>query len=201
LSHRNNLNWTEITASLILWAGALGVGLLIFLGMESTRALSFALTLMARAVNFFVRPFIHREYLSVERAHSFSEEIGEGLSALKANPRWVVWPLLYALNNKALLMIILGLSFMAFKVPIDVGTLVAGLGIAQLFLIVSPTPAGIGIVEGILAVALSTLDVPISDATVVTLAYRGFSFWVPFLVGMFTIRMIERTPNGMKLAE
>ncbi|MBE0699479.1 MAG: flippase-like domain-containing protein, partial [Anaerolineaceae bacterium] len=68
---------------------------------------------------------------------------------------------------------------------------IAGLSIAQLFLIVSPTPAGIGIVEGILAISLRTLGIALEDATVVTLAYRGFSFWLPLLVGMVTIRLIS----------
>ena len=66
----------------------------------------------------------------------------------------------------------------------------AGLSPAHLFLIVSPTPAGIGIVEGILAVALTSLNVPVEDATVVTITYRVFSFWFPFLIGMFTFRML-----------
>jgi len=201
LARRNNLGWTEIIASLILLAGALGIGLLIYLGMQSAQALYLALGWMARAVNAVVRPFIHREYLSEERARFFSAEVAEGLNVLKKNPRWVIWPLVYALANKAILLVLLGLCFLAFKVPVHIGTLVAGLGIAHLFLIVSPTPAGIGIVEGILAVALSTLDVPISDATVVTLAYRGFSFWVPFFVGMVTIRWIEHAPKSMPLPE
>jgi uncharacterized protein (TIRG00374 family) len=201
LARRNNLHWPEIMASLVLVAGALGIGLLIYLGMQSARALGHTLAWMARAVNTVVRPFIHHDYLSEARAHSFSAEVAGGLYVLKSNPRWVAWPLLYTLTNKALLMIVLGLCFLAFKVPVQVGTLVAGMGIAHLFLIVSPTPGGIGIVEGILAVALSSLDVPISDATVVTLAYRAFSFWIPFLVGMVTIRWIQRTVKVLPIPQ
>lgn len=199
LARRNNLNWVEISASLILLAGALIISLLIYLGMQSARALYHALTWMARAVNAVVRPFIHRDYLSEERARFYSDEVAEGLSVLKSNPRWVIWPLVYTLTNKALLLVVLSLCFMAFKVPVQTGTLIAGLGIAQLFLIVSPTPAGVGIVEGVLAVSLNTLGVPISDATVVTLAYHGFCFWVPFMVGMITIRGIQNTPKSVPL--
>jgi uncharacterized protein (TIRG00374 family) len=95
--------------------------------------------------------------------------------------------------NKALLLLILALCFLAFEVPLEIGTLIAGLSIAQLFLIVSPTPAGIGIVEGILAVSLKTLGIPLSDAAVVAVAYRGFSFWTPLLVGMLTFRILDHS--------
>jgi hypothetical protein len=55
----------------------------------------------------------------------------------------------------------------------------AGSAIAYLFLVISPTPAGIGIVEGIMPLALSSLNVPWSQAIIVTLAYRGVTFWFP----------------------
>ena len=195
LARRNTLHWTEITASLILLAGALIVGLLLYLGMESTAALSRTLAWMARAVNAVLRPFIHHDYLQVTRAYSFSAEVSEGIAALRNNPRWAYRPLLYTLLNKGLLLIVLFLSFQAFAVAFDAGTLVAGLGIAHLFLIVSPTPAGIGIVEGILAVALKSLGVPLGDATVVTFVYRGYSFWLPFLAGLVTIRLLNQAPQ------
>jgi glycosyltransferase 2 family protein len=190
LARRNNLHWSEITASLILLAGALGLSLLLYLGMQSTALLGKVLAGLARFVNSVFKPFIHRSYIPVERAYFFSNEVSEGIAVLRGNPYWVYRPLLLALTNKALLFVVLCLSFLAFDVPVDAGTLIAGLSIAQLFLIVSPTPAGIGIVEGILAVALRALGLALEDATVVTLTYRGFSFWVPLLVGMISIRLI-----------
>ena len=71
------------------------------------------------------------------------------------------------------------------------GTLVAGFCIAYLFTIVSPTPSGIGVVEGALAIGLSSMGVPLSAATVVTVAYRGLTFWLPFLYGFVGIRVLE----------
>ncbi len=200
LARRNTLHWAEITASLILLAGALAIGVLLYLGMQSTQALGKILAWLMRAVNAMLRPFIHRDYLHVARAYSFSAEISEGIAALRGNPRWAAWPLLFTLLGKALLLIVLFLSFQAFTVPTDPATLVAGLGIADLFLFVSPTPAGVGIVEGVLAVALGSLGVPLGQATVVTLIYRGFSFWMPFLVGMVTIRLLQKQPPPVHLA-
>lgn len=192
LARLNNLHWPEVMASLILLGGALIIGVLLFLGIESPAALAKTLTALARSVNRVLRPFIRRNYLTEERAFSFTNDVSEGIGALRKNPRWIIWPIFYALLNKVLLMSVLLTCFLAFDAPFHMGTIVAGLSIAQLFLIVSPTPAGLGIVEGILAVVLRSLGVPLEDATVVTLAYRGFSFWLPLLIGMVTLRLLAR---------
>jgi uncharacterized protein (TIRG00374 family) len=190
LAQRNSLHWAEIAASLVLVAGALGMALLFYLGYKSAALLDRTLTGLARLVNRLLHPFIHRDYLHEDRAHTFSRELAEGISVLRVNKRWAVRPLICAVINKVLLWLVMLLCFLAFDVAVDAGTIVAGLGLAQLFLIVSPTPAGVGIVEGILAVALRSLDIAGEDAAVVTLAYRGFAFWLPFLVGLVTFRVL-----------
>lgn len=200
LARRNHLHWAEITASLVLLAGALIIGLLLYLGIESTRQLSLTLAWAVRVINRALRPVLQHDYLQEARAYSFSAELAEGLAVMRDNPRWIIWPLLFSLVNKALLLIVLALCFLAFKVPLDASTLVCGLSIAQLFLIVSPTPAGIGIVEGILAVTLGGLGVRLDNATVVAIAYRFFSFWIPLLVGSITFRMLgQKIPAAVQL--
>jgi len=191
LARGNNLHWSEITASGILLAGALGLATLLYLGMRSADLLARVLTWGARTVNKIVRPFIHRSYLSEERAFSFAHEAAEGIAALRHQPREILDVLLLALFNKSLLILILWLTFMAFRVPVTLDVVVAGFSICYLFLIVSPTPAGLGIVEGLLTVALTGLKIPIGDATVVTLAFRAFTFWLPLLVGMITFRTLH----------
>ena len=76
-------------------------------------------------------------------------------------------------------MCILAVILPAFEVPFTAGTIIGGFSISYLFLIVSPTPSGIGIVEGIMPLALSSLSVPWSQAVIITLAYRGITFWLP----------------------
>jgi hypothetical protein len=76
-------------------------------------------------------------------------------------------------------------------VPFSVDTIIAGFSIAYLFLIVSPTPSGIGIVEGIMPIALSSLNVNWSQAVVITLTYRAVTFWIPLAVGAWTFRSLH----------
>jgi uncharacterized protein (TIRG00374 family) len=97
-----------------------------------------------------------------------------------------------ALSNKLLLVGILLLMFLSFNVTFSIGTLIAGFSIGYLFFVVSPTPSGIGFVEGALTLALVSLYVPVSKAAAVALAYRGITFWIPLLIGMLAFRFVSR---------
>jgi glycosyltransferase 2 family protein len=192
LFRRNDLDPTEIAASAVIFAIASGFGFLLYLGSRSAEALGNALAWMARLVNRAVYPFIHRSYLSEERAHEFAHEMADDLKSLPERYDSLLIPLVYSLAGKALLIGVLLSVFLAFKVPFTAGTIIGGFAIAYLFLIVTPTPAGVGIVEGVMPLALTSLLVPWSEAVVITLAYRGITFWLPLVFGAVAFRMLQR---------
>jgi len=192
LFRRNHLDASEITPSLIMFAVALTLGSLLYLGARSAESLGNTLAWMARLVNRIVRPFLHRDYLKEARAHKFATDLAADLQLLPERYRSLAKPLLYALANKTLLMCILTASFLSFNVPFTTSTIIGGFSIAYLFLIVSPTPSGIGVVEGIMPLALSSLSVPWSQAVIITLAYRGVTFWFPLGVGALAFRSLNR---------
>lgn len=192
LLRRNNLNVGEISASLTLLVLACIFGFFIYLGYRSSDALGRALARVARLVNCVVRPFIHRDYLSEDRAHAFASEVAEGLSSLPEHSvQRLIRPLLHALLNKALLIGILLCAFLSFDVPFSAGTIIAGWAIGYLFLVVSPTPNGIGIVEGVMPLALSSLRVSYEAAVVVTLVYRAVTFWLLLGAGAWAFRRLQ----------
>jgi glycosyltransferase 2 family protein len=191
LIRRNHLGPGEITASLILLAIASVLAFLLYLGYRSTEVLGDTLARIARAVNRILAPIIHREYLSEGRAHAFAAEVAEGLASLPEKPGSLIQPFVLSLLNKAMLMAVLICSFLSFDVPFSAGTIVGGFAIGYLFLIVSPTPQGIGVVEGVMAIALRTLRVELSQAVIITLAYRGITFWLPMAVGALAFRSLE----------
>lgn len=196
LIRRNHFGAGEITASLILLAIASVLAFLLYLGYRSTDALGNTLAKMAKVVNRILRPFIHREYLDEARAHAFAAEVGDGLSALPEKPRSLLRPFLLALANKTLLMGVLICAFLSFEVSFTAGTIVGGFAIAYLFLIVSPTPSGIGVVEGVMTLALDSLGVGFSQAVIITLVYRGFTFWLPMAVGALAFRGLHLESTG-----
>ncbi|MGH2521223.1 MAG: lysylphosphatidylglycerol synthase transmembrane domain-containing protein [Anaerolineales bacterium] len=198
LFRRNNLNGAEIGASAVLLLTALTVAGLLVLGVRSASAFERVLVGSARAINRLLRPLIKRDYLSETRAHLFAVEAAEGLSALRAHWSEYLVPAALSLFSRALQIAILFLTFLAFDQPFSTGTLIAGYSLAFLALIVSPTPAGVGIVEGIMPPVLRSLGVPLEAALVITLAYRGLTFWLPFGYGFIAFRLLQRRWAGAK---
>jgi uncharacterized protein (TIRG00374 family) len=189
---RNDLKPGEVTASFIMFAIVVSLGILIFIGSHSGEQLGHILGRSAHRINKILWPLLHREYFHEIAAHEFGVEVAEGLSILRLKHRGIIIPFLLALNSKLLQILILGMTFLAFDVPFSIGTIVAGFASAYLFLIVSPTPYGIGVVETLLPLALTSLSVAWVDSVIITLTYRGITFWIPLMLGGISFRMLQR---------
>ncbi|HCK66259.1 MAG TPA: hypothetical protein DHW49_08325 [Anaerolineae bacterium] len=191
LFRRNDLDAGEISASLFLFTIAIAYGFILYLGYRSAERLGNFLAKIARGVNKVVNFFGKENYLSEARAHEFAHEISDGFLGLTEKPSSLIRPILWGILDKGLLMLILICSFLSFQVPFSAGTIIAGFSLAYLFLIVSPTPSGIGIVEGIMPIALTSLNVNWSQAVVITLIYRAVTFWFPLAVGAWAFRTLH----------
>lgn len=192
LFRRNILGGTEITASIILLFMFTGMSALLYLGFKSEQALADALARLARAGNRLLKPFRRRKEFSEEGARSIAHDAVGGLNELRNRPLELIYPLLLALSNKLILLLIFFLTFKAFQVPTSIGTLIAGTSLSYLFLIVSPTPYGLGVVEGVLTLVLRSMYISVSDALVITIAYRGVIFWIPLILGAIAFRWVGK---------
>lgn len=197
LFRRDDLDPPEIIASIILFFLAITMGTLIYIGARSPTTLGNLLAHLARFVNRLLFHFIRRDYLSEQRAHEFAQEVSDSLEALRSDHHSLLFPFILGLHNKFLLVLTLALVFIAFKVPISIGTVVAGFSVGYLFMIVSPTPAGIGFVEGALTLVLSSFYIPLSVAAVLAIAYRGFTFWYPLFLGFLAFRALSKTESDV----
>jgi uncharacterized protein (TIRG00374 family) len=191
LVRRNDLGPGEISASFFLFCVAVSYAFVLYLGYRSEEKLGSLLAKAARGINRIVKLFRKQEYLSEARAHQYAHEVSEGFSGLTEQPSSLVRPVLWGILDKTLLMCILVCAFLSFEVSFSAGTIIAGFSIAYLFLIVSPTPSGIGIVEGLMPIALSSLNVDWSQAVVITLTYRTVTFWLPFGLGAWAFRSLH----------
>jgi glycosyltransferase 2 family protein len=196
LIRRNSLQVSELIAAVILLALMINMAVLLYLGYRSAEKLGNVLAWLSRQVNRLFHPFIHRDYLKEENAHIFAREIAEGILLIRGKRKDLVWPFLFSLVNKCLLACIMAFTFLTVETSFSVGTVLSGVSIASLFLIVSPTPSGLGIVEGVLPLVLNMLQIPLGAAVLITLIYRAVTFWFPLLVGIVTFRFLG---TGKKL--
>lgn len=190
LIRRHILTSFEITGTVILLLIAFAFFSLLALGLRSAESLEKTLIWLARLANRFGGLF-HRRLVTEARVCEFAREFSLGIQEARNKPDELVFPAILALTNKALLITIFFLIFRAFHVPLTIGTLIAGFSIGYLFWIVSPTPSGVGLVEGALTVVLSSLYIPLSAAAVIALAFRGITFWIPLAFGGFALRMLQ----------
>lgn len=192
LFFRNSLSATDILAFILFLVLALALGAALVLASRSENQLIRAMTFFVRVINKGARPFVKRELLNENEAKIFAGELVEGVSALKHVRTGWLKPLALTFTNKILLVTILGIIFLAFDVPVTMAVVIAGFSLAYLFAIISPTPAGVGIVEGVMTLGLKSLGVPLESAVVVTLAFRAVTFWLPLLIGMVAFRTLHQ---------
>ncbi len=200
LFRRSTLSSSELAATLIMVTMAAVLGTLLYTGMRSAEALGNLLAKIAHRINRILWPFLHRDYIAEGRTREFAHDAAGGLQLLRSQPKSLVTPAALALNGKILMILIFLLTFLAFNVPFSPGTIVAGWSLSYLIAMTTPTPAGIGIVEGLLPLSLATLNVNLGAATVVTLAYRAVTFWLPLFIGMLAFRWVVREEKAEALA-
>lgn len=192
LIRRNNLTAGEIGASVFMLTIFSFFLSLVILGMQSAQKLREVLLFIARLINRITNPFIHKPYINLERVASYADEISEGLLNVRLHPKRLIKPIILALLNKALLIFIVFLMFVAFNIPYTAGIIVGGFSIGYLFQLVSVTPSGVGFMESVFALALKSLNVRWSHAIIITLSYRAITLWFPLGIGALAFRQIEK---------
>ena len=116
--------------------------------------------------------------------------------AIRESPKRLLGLLGAAGAANATAVLCLFFVFEAFHQPVAFGQLVMGFGMGTLAWIVSPIPAGIGVVEGAMALAFASLGILPTKAAVIAITYRGISFWLPFVIGLFTLHRQNSAPRG-----
>lgn len=180
----------EITgaAILLLIIGSL-TGVLL-LGLWQPDRLRRLLGWLQRTVNRLAGWFRRPALLTDDWAEENAAEFTGAAAAIAAHPRRLGRTLAVALAVHLVDLASLYTLFLAFHQPVGLGTL-AGYAMGILFWVVSITPQGIGVVEGVMALVYTSLDVPAAKATVVALAFRGLTFWLPLAIGFFSLRQVR----------
>jgi uncharacterized protein (TIRG00374 family) len=128
---------------------------------------------------------------SEERLAAFTENLMGSITLLRQGGRKLLQPLVHAFAIPSISLLMLYLIFLAFGTQVAFGVLVAGYAVGTLLVIIAITPSGLGPMEGMMILTYSSLGVTPETATLVTLVYRGFSFWLPFIAGFFALRRIR----------
>ncbi len=191
----HDLEWFEISAAtLLLTIDAVMIAIVV-LASIAPHFLKKLLCKIQHVLEIVMGWFKRPAPLQVHQIDRFVYDLKDAVSQMRhLGWRCLLRPAGHALINETLNLAILYLLARAFGLALPFGVLVAAYSVSILFYIISPTPGGIGFVEGSLVLVLTSLGIQKAGATVLTIAYRGITFWLPFLLGFFALRWAHRVP-------
>lgn len=191
LFFEHDLKAYEVVAAVILLLMTSGLSVIVLLGIWKPNWLHRIFGLSQRAANRLSERLRRSPILSEDWAQKNAEEFNQAATAVAGHPLGLIRTIGVALLAHLLDITTLYILFLAFHQPIGLGTLVAGYAMGILFWIVSITPQGIGVVEGVMALTFTSLGITGAVATTVVLAFRGLTFWIPMLVGFFAVQRMR----------
>ena len=188
---QGTLHWYETTASigLLLYIGSMTVALT--LGLWRPDWLHTVFLHIQRITNRIGGWVRHPSLLAEDWSERNAAEFIETSRQLVSQPGHLVRILLIGVGAHIVNLASLYAVFVAFHQSVSLPILIAGYAMTMLFWIVSPTSNGIGIVDGLMPIMLVSLGVPIASATIISLSYRGISFWLPMVVGFVLLRRLR----------
>jgi phosphatidylglycerol lysyltransferase len=188
LFSEHDLKIYEIFAAVVLLFIITGLSSILLVGILKPAWLYRLFCWLHRTANWILKRFKRSFSLADDWPKNNADEFNQAAAAVASHPtrlaQTVAIHLLAHLTDIGMLYIL----FQAFNQPIGFGALIAGYAVGILFLVVSITPQGIGVVEGMMTLVFTSLGIPGAVAATVTLAYRGLTFWIPLLLGFFAVQ-------------
>jgi uncharacterized protein (TIRG00374 family) len=123
-------------------------------------------------------PFLNHDKLSAQ-----VQNVADRLQLLFRNRELLIRALVWAAANWLLDAASLWVFVMAFGHGLSPVDLLVAYGLANILAVIPITPAGLGVVEGVLIPTLAGFGVPKATAVVGVLAWRLVNFWLPIPIG------------------
>lgn len=191
LFHEHDLKSYEVIAAVILIVITAGLSCILLLGIWKPVWLDQIFEFFQRVVNGIGHRLRRRPLLAEDWARGNASEFAQASAAVAGHPSRLMRTVGAAFLAHLLDITTLYILFRAFNQTIGLGTLVAGYAVGILFWVVSITPQGIGVVEGVMALTFTSLGISGAVATTVVLAFRSLTFWIPMLLGFFAVQRMQ----------
>ena len=187
----HDLKFYESIAAVFLLVIIGGLTALLLLGLWRQQWLQSLLARVQRLANRIARMIKRPDFLDDAWVEKNTAEFTEAAMAITAQPGMLLRTVGIAFAAHLVDLTSLFVLFLAFHQKVHFGVLVAGYSMGILFWVVSIAPQGIGVVEGMMTLVFTSLGVPIERATVISLAFRGLTFWLPLGIGFVVLRRLR----------
>jgi len=191
LSSWRELAFYEIIGALLVLLTAVALAGLLLLGRWGQARLRQFLTAVRRIVNWAVDKLNRPALLSEHWAENNAQEFAGAADALFNHPKHLAYTASIGLLAHGVNMACLYALILAFYQPVGLRALFAGYAMAVTFRIVSITPQGAGVAEGVIALVYASLGAPDAQAVAIALTFRGISIWLPVVIGFFLLQQVR----------
>ncbi len=188
---QHDLEVYQIVGAVILFLMTLALSSVLALGLWQPDLLRRLLLWLKTVANKLAKRLKRADFFDDEWVERNATEYTDASAAIARYPKRLLRTMGIMMIAHIVDLASLYVLFLAFQYPIPIGALVAGYAMGILFWIVSPTPQGIGVVEGVMTLVFTSLGVPAAVAATVTLAFRGLTFWLPLLIGFIILRWVR----------
>jgi uncharacterized protein (TIRG00374 family) len=191
----HDLKIYEIVAVSLVFLLVAGLCSVLLLGLLRPERLFRFLVWAQEKANHIALKVNHQPFLEDDWAQKSCAEFTDAATALTTRPVEVVRTSALALMSHLVSMLSLYVVFLAFHQPEGPGIIITGYAMAFLIAGTSVIPQGIGVVEGGLVLIYASLGISVETATAITLSFRGFSFWIPLVLGFLLFRRMKLFPE------
>ncbi|MCB8944566.1 MAG: lysylphosphatidylglycerol synthetase family protein [Ardenticatenaceae bacterium] len=188
---QHNLTSLEIVSASLLFLLVLGMVLVLVLAMRWPQALARLLAFVQGTANRVGRLVKRPSLLPNNWAEKNATDFIAAADAIAAHPLRLVRLVLLALLIHLIHIGLLLALFLAFEQPITPSTLLVGYTMTILFMIISPTPNGIGVVETVVPLVYTSFGIRSDMGVLITFAFRGLTFWLPMMIGFVVLRQLQ----------
>jgi uncharacterized membrane protein YbhN (UPF0104 family) len=181
-------------AGFLAFAG--GVAAMLLVGRRWPHVLHIVLNGLQEAVNGLGGHIGRPALLAGDWARRNADEFAGAAAGIATHPRRLGRTLALALAIHLVDVAGLYALFLAYRQPVSVGAVMVGFGMDVVFSVLTFIPHGIGVAEGVVTLALTSLGVPAAKALVVALVARGLNIWLPFFPGLLFLRHLRAFGAG-----
>jgi uncharacterized protein (TIRG00374 family) len=141
--------------------------------------------------------------INQDKVSATIRKIAERITLLINNRRNLWWAFTWALLNWLFDAACLWVFLWAFGSLVSPVDLLVAYGLANVLAAIPITPAGLGVIEGVLIPALVGFGVPHEQAILAVLSYRLVNFWIPIPVGGIAYASLQwrRAAANSKLSD
>lgn len=191
LSTRSALHLYQAVGVAAFLAFAGGVAAMLLVGLWQPQLLHAVLEGLQSVANGVARWLRRPPLLAKDWARRNAAEFTGAAHGIARHPTQLGRTLFLALVIHVIDVLGLYAVFLAYRQPVDLGAVAVGFGLDVVFSVVSFIPHGIGVAEGVITLALTSLGVPAANALVVALVARGLNIWLPFIPGLLLLRRVR----------